>query len=217
MRLHHPESPAACIQRSPEWLSYRATRIGGSDAYSVIGESTERLKALKAGLISQPDISHLPHIRRGVLLEQPALAYAQAWLGSSVLGGGVYINYEIPGVLASCDGVCEALDVVVECKSVTPRGYAELDWDNIRAGWFFQCLHNCLVTRARHALLSVTDGNEFSAFLLEDIVRDLWRDPPIVCRRASRAGMAELGVKEMYLSRLALFFDEITREFGVTY
>lgn len=128
MRVH------PCSQRSEEWHTLRATRIGGSDAgvcgttlrngAEPAGRRDVRVRAALARLHPTP---HQPgfmnsDMARGVELEALAVSHYEVMTGATVKTVGYCTRDDLPGVGYSPDGLVGS-DGVVEIKAPRPANH----------------------------------------------------------------------------------------------
>lgn len=95
-------------QRSAAWRHWRAQGISASDIPVILGLSPYKTRwqlwAEKTGRLSAPDISHNPHVKRGIALEDQARQLAEQRYGDMLLPVcGEYAQWRI--LRASFDGL----------------------------------------------------------------------------------------------------------------
>ena len=141
-----------------EWLQHR-TRIGGSDAASIIGlnpwRTNVQLWELKTGRRQQEDISDKPYVRYGNEAEQPLrYLFALDFPEYNVFykDGNMWRNDRFPWAHASLDGWLEdenGRKGILEIKtSDISSGIkaAEWDGDKIPDNYYVQVMHYLMVT-----------------------------------------------------------------------
>lgn len=148
---------------SPEWLEYRKTGIGGSDAAVILGlssfKSNVELWEEKVGLREPPDISDKPQVRYGknaedVLRDLFALDHPQYLVTSDK-----YVIYRRGCMFASLDGELEEIDTgargIYEGKTAELHRRTDLEkWDGrVPDAYYVQLLHYFLVTGCAFAVL----------------------------------------------------------------
>jgi putative phage-type endonuclease len=116
------------MQRSPEWLRWRAQGVTASEAAIVLGRSPYktpwRLWAERTGLTREPDLSANPHVQRGVAREDWARkAFEERH--STMLLPLCGEAEEHPVLRASFDGIADD-GSPVELKVPAERTFAEV-------------------------------------------------------------------------------------------
>ena len=140
-----------------EWLSYRRTGIGGSDAGSVIGmnqyKSRYSLWADKMGML--PEVEDNERMRLGRDLEQYV---AERW--SEKTGkrfrrrNYMFRSHRWPWMLADVDREVVGENAGLECKTTTikPEG---IDDGNVPERFYCQCLHYMAVMGYERMYLAI--------------------------------------------------------------
>jgi putative phage-type endonuclease len=105
------------IQGTPEWLEFRRSRIGASDAPVIMGESPWKtpygLWLNKLGL--EPDQVQTHRMKRGIEMEEAARQAFSALIGYK-MSPAVKTDPELEWMIASLDGISEDGKIVVEIK-----------------------------------------------------------------------------------------------------
>jgi putative phage-type endonuclease len=113
------------IQGSQEWLDFRKTRVGASDAVIIAGMSPWRSRAQlldeKRGLIEpQPMNSSM---QRGTRLEPIARALAEDMF-DTLFVAEVRVSKEYEWCYASLDGICIDNKILLEIKCTSKKNHA---------------------------------------------------------------------------------------------
>jgi putative phage-type endonuclease len=97
------------FQGTDEWLKTRAKRLGGSEIASVLRISPYKTRLElweeKTGRREQPNISHLPHVKRGIDAEPIARGLLERKYRVKYTTP-VLTDKEFPWMAASLDGIC---------------------------------------------------------------------------------------------------------------
>jgi putative phage-type endonuclease len=167
-----------------EWLQWRQSGIGGSDAPVIAGRSPWRSRLQlwmeKTGKTPPGDSVQAPHQTWGHLLEGPVAARYQARTERSFSGSQVCMqSKEYPWQLATVDRVTTD-GRLVEIKAVSShRKIATLgedgDVDSLPDEWVLQCQHQMAVADAEVADMAVYVG------MHEDIrLYEIPRNQPLI-------------------------------------
>ena len=155
-----------------EWLCHR-TRIGGSDASSIVGCNPYRnnveLWKIKTGIEEAEDISDKPYVKYGIeaesyLRELFKLDYPEYEVGYAE--NNIFINDTYPFAHASLDGWLRDQDGrlgVWECKTTNIlQSMQKEKWkDKIPDNYYIQILHYLMVTEFDFAILKAQLKYEF--------------------------------------------------------
>ena len=156
-----------------EWLQYRASRIGGSDAAAVVGlnpyKSNIELWEEKKGLYKPEDISNKPYVRYGTEAEEHLRALFRLDFPDYKVGympDNMFLNDRFPWAHASLDGWLEDPDGrmgVWECKTTNIlQSMAKEKWkDRIPDNYYCQILHYLMVTEFDFVILKAQLKREF--------------------------------------------------------
>jgi putative phage-type endonuclease len=148
-------------QRTPEWLEYRRTRIGGSDAPAYMNESPFKTPLqLYMDKVFGADRSATPAMRRGNDLEPAALEWFNFRMSPPYFTPLVIESTEHEGFMASLDGLRHVNDGVEICEIKCP---GEIDHLEALAGivpakYRAQLDHNLLVSGAKICWYVSYDG-----------------------------------------------------------
>lgn len=158
------------IQGSLEWLDYRRTRIGASDASAIMGVSpwctAFQLWQRKLGLIADQFVS--PSMKRGTELEPVVRALYIKATGNVVMPA-VVEHPEYPYIFASLDGFNDE-GVVVEIKTANKIDHEKAAARQIPEKYLPQVMHQMAVTGAEYVdYVSFCPGstNEFICFRVD--------------------------------------------------
>ena len=149
------------IQGSPEWLQFRTTRFGSSEAASMLGLSklctrTELLRTKHSGIAK--DFSDW--LQRNVLDKGHAVEAATRPMIEEQIADQLYpVVCQGEGRLAgSCDGIDLDGQLLWECKQWNEALAAEVGAGRVPDTHMPQCQHLLLVTGAERLLFTVSDG-----------------------------------------------------------
>jgi len=116
-------------QRTDAWLRWRKTGLSASDASTILEvnpyKTPWRLWGEKTGRVLPNDVSRVPSVINGVLLEDRGRQTAEILLGDDCLFPVCGQSDQNPLVLSSFDGTTE-LDIPVEIKCPAESTYAEV-------------------------------------------------------------------------------------------
>lgn len=150
------------LKSREDWLTHRS-RIGGSDAASVIGmnpwRSNQELWRIKTGREKPEDISDKPYVRYGNEAEphiRAMFALDHPKMRVMYEPNNLFVNSSCPFAHASLDGWTEDPEGrrgVLEIKTTTisSRLAAEKWRDRIPDNYYCQILHYLLVTESEYA------------------------------------------------------------------
>lgn len=153
-------------QGSKEWLAFRGTGLGASDAPVIMGESPWttpfELWAHKTKLLQPPE----PHImaavamKRGTDLEPKAREIYEKQTGYKLSIPNV--EHELyPYIRASLDGLCDDPNVIVEIKSPGKADLIEASKGKVPKKYYWQLMQQLLLVPGAEWLDYVTyDGKE---------------------------------------------------------
>ena len=155
-----------------EWLANRS-RIGGSDASSIVGmnpyRSNTELWEVKTGRITPEDISDKPYVKYGSKAEEHLrelfkLDYPEYEVFYE--DNNMWLNDKYPFAHASLDGWLvdrEGRHGVWECKTTNIlRSMQREKWkDRIPDNYYIQCLHYLMVTEFDFVVLKAQLKSEF--------------------------------------------------------
>ncbi len=139
-------------QRSPEWLAWRHSGIGSSDAAVIwfgkhFGKDVETLLAEKRVKITA-DKKTTARMKRGIKLEPVVRELYEQWSGYKAEPlCAVHDRYD--WLLASMDGFIESVGAVVEIKCPHDQDHLQALEQQIPDKYLPQALHLALVTEAR--------------------------------------------------------------------
>lgn len=141
-----------------EWLAYRKTGIGGSDASTIIGlnpwGSTYSLWAYKKGLTADREETEPMRVGRD-LEEYVAQRFAEA-TGKKVRKiNAILRNPEYPWALANIDRDIVGEDAGLECKTTSDYTIRQYGQDDFPDKYYCQCVHYMAVTGASTWYLAV--------------------------------------------------------------
>ncbi len=116
-------------QDTPEWIEWRNTGLGASDAAVIIGESPYEtafgLWQIKTGRKPPPDFSKNPNVQRGKRLEPLARRIAEQYIGEKLYP--LCASEEIEDfILTSFDGITESNEIVCELKCPHPMTFSDV-------------------------------------------------------------------------------------------
>jgi putative phage-type endonuclease len=158
-------------QDSQEWLEWRNTGLGASDAAVILGmspyETPYGLWQIKTGKKAPPDLSRNPNVQRGNRLEPLARKVAEKYIGESL--DPICAAEEVENfILTSFDGITKNRKTVCELKCPHPSTFADIlneaeDSKAFKLYWI-QCQQQLLVSKADKAYLIFfmkgTEGNK---------------------------------------------------------
>jgi putative phage-type endonuclease len=108
---------------TPEWLEKHKGRIGSSDLATILGvnphKSRVRLWGELTGHIPREDIGHLPHIRRGILLEPVVVSlFENETKKKATASPGLVQHPTLEMVAVTPDRLVDDGTAPLECKTV---------------------------------------------------------------------------------------------------
>ena len=158
-------------QDSQEWLEWRNTGLGASDAAVILGMSPYctpyGLWQIKTGRKEAPDLSRNPNVQRGNRLEPLARKVAEKYIGEKL--EPICAAEEIEEfILTSFDGITVNRKIVCELKCPHPSTFADILNEGKESKayklYWVQCQQQLLVSKADKAYLIFftkgTDGNK---------------------------------------------------------
>jgi putative phage-type endonuclease len=148
-------------QGSTDWLQFRATRFGSSEAAAMLGLSpyttrTELLRIKHTGL----DREFGDWFQRNVLDKGHAVEAATRPLIEDQIADTLYpaVCQGEGRLVASCDGLDLDIRLLWECKQWNEALAAEVTAGRVPDTHMPQCQHQLLVTGAERLLFTVSDG-----------------------------------------------------------
>lgn len=162
------------IQGTPEWLEYRRTRIGASDAPVIMGLSPYATPyELWMQKISGIEVEVNQFMQRGKDLEKIALKKYMEMTGISYMDSPVIENKDYPWQCASLDGMTKERDLFVEIKCPGEKNHEKALRGEIPKNYFIQMQHQLLVTGLDLAHYFSFDG-------IYGIILDVKRDEELL-------------------------------------
>ena len=135
------------IQGSPAWKAARRRRIGGTAISAIMGVNKykTRLELFEqmTGQRDEPDIGHLPHVRRGVDAEPVARRLVEKWLDVKYTTP-VVVDPEFDYMVASLDGLTD--DHTLEIKTGSMQAHQDARIGVIPYMYRLQCQWGMMVS-----------------------------------------------------------------------
>lgn len=147
-------------QNTPEWKTFRRTKIGASDCPAILGKSPFKTAhdVWKEKLFGEEQPRN-PSMERGTLLEPEARASAEKRFGVT-FKPVVAIHDSMDWMMASLDGLSVDKSVLLEIKCPRETTYKKLSENHeIPEHWIWQIQHALTVTGCAKAILFVYSGN----------------------------------------------------------
>lgn len=141
-----------------EWLAYRKTGVGGSDAATIVGMnpwgSRYSLWAYKKGLLPEREDNEAMRVGRD-LEEYVAQRFAEA-TGKKVRRiNAILRSDKYPFALANIDRDIVGEDAGLECKTTSDYTIRKYGEDDFPEKYYCQCVHYMAVTGAKKWYLAV--------------------------------------------------------------
>ncbi len=141
-----------------EWLAFRKTGVGGSDAATIVGMnpwgSRYSLWAYKKGLLPEREDNEAMRVGRD-LEEYVAQRFAEA-TGKKVRRiNAILRNEKYPFALANIDRDIVGEDAGLECKTTSDYTIRKYGEDDFPEKYYCQCVHYMAVTGAKKWYLAV--------------------------------------------------------------
>lgn len=157
-------------QNTPEWLEYRRSRIGASDASAIMGESTWtsafELWQRKLGII--PEKEQNDAMKRGIALEAVARDKLEQKFGCK-FEPLVIENSKREWQIASLDAWCRHLRMAIEIKCPGAKDHATALSGKVPDHYYAQLMHQCSTCELDRVYYYSFDGE--NGVLLE-VLRD---------------------------------------------
>lgn len=157
------------IQNSDDWYKFRNTRLGASEANIVMGVSKfmtpKQLWEQKIGEAKKENSAPNYIQNKGHQIEEKIRAALEIDLGHD-FPPVVVLSEEYPFLMASLDGYCKELGVVLEAKYVGAEDFEKVRQGQILEHYKPQIMQQILLTGAEFAILAVMresdEGNQYT-------------------------------------------------------
>lgn len=164
------------IQGSPEWLEYRRTKIGASDAPIIMGESPwntpdQLMKNKLLGIHNEINF----WMQRGIDLEDSARQCFENITGI-LFSKDVLIHPRYPWMIASVDGIDIEEKQILEIKCPGKRDHACAKNGEIPAKYNAQLQHQmevCQVDRIHYFSFDGLEGIHLIAYRDDEYIKDM--------------------------------------------
>lgn len=157
------------VPRTPAWHAWRNQGVTATDACVLLGSDPDKtlwqLWAEKVGLVSPPDLSRNPHVRRGIELEPTARRKYEQACGTMLLPV-CGESEEHPVIRASCDGIDDdGAPVEIKCPSpgVFKEAKEKREESEVYRRYFPQVQQQVYVAAAPHGVLALYCEDELLA------------------------------------------------------
>ena len=181
-------------QGSKEWLEFRRSKIGASDAATIMKCSpwSTPLKLWRQKMGIEPETALTPAMRRGMELEEQARQCFIAKTGIA-MAPDVLVSQERPWQMASLDGISQNRDAILEVKCPNKDTHEMAKQNKLPDHYMIQMQHQLCVAGVNIGYYFSYDGSDGVVVevkrdtnLIGEIVyaeRDFWRrlqefDPP---------------------------------------
>jgi len=149
-------------QGSDEWLQFRKTHFGASEASAMLGISPyksrdELLREKVTGITPDVDEATQRIFARGHDLEELALPIAESIIGDDLYQPTMSVGIDGLPLSCSCDGLTLMQDVLFECKTLNNKLRDALP-DSIPEMYHPQLEQMMLITGAEKAMFMAYDG-----------------------------------------------------------
>lgn len=157
-------------QNTPEWLTFRESRIGGSDIPVIMGLSSAktpyRLWCEKLGL-SIPDAPH-PGMLKGVA-EEPSIRSWASEVTGYLFQPEVHVNAKYEWAIASLDGLYDDDGVVttLECKYNAKVRHEAVKQGEVDPGHMMQMQWGFFCTGADVCIYASKNGDDYAYVTIE--------------------------------------------------
>ncbi|MDN8081209.1 YqaJ viral recombinase family protein [Burkholderia multivorans] len=163
-------------QGSPEWLQFRLTRFGASEAAAMLGLSSK---------VKRNELLHMKHtgtpkefsdwVQKNILdygHEVEALARP---IVEEIIGDDLYpVTCSLGAMSASCDGLTMAEDIAFEHKQYNASLAAAVSAGELPEEYMPQCQQIMLVTGAKKVIFVVSDGTRENFESIEVFPDEAW-------------------------------------------
>jgi len=164
-------------QNTPEWLEFRRSRIGASDAPILMGQSpwkTPYQLWMEKNLKTETE--ETPAMARGKALEDEARKKFEDMTGLAMMGNRCYVHKERPWQMCSLDGIDMEEKSIVEIKCPNRNDHDTAKSGHIPTKYYGQLQHQMAVMGLDHAYYFSYDGYDGAVVEVErnaEFVREL--------------------------------------------
>ncbi len=159
------------FETEAQWLEWRRTGVGASDAASAIGESTafRTPYQLWESKINGKEVEDNYAMKTGRDKEGPVRDWLNHLLGQN-FQPALYSSDEHPWLLASLDGILESEDLAIEIKNAGKPDHDSAVNGHVPRKYWIQCQHQMMVIPTLNSVLYVScpiKGNPDESIVLK--------------------------------------------------
>lgn len=163
-------------QGSPEWLQFRLTRFGASEAAAMLGLSPK---------VKRNELLHMKHtgtpkefsdwVQKNILDHGHEVEALARPIVEEIIGDDLYpVTCSLGSMSASCDGLTMAEDVAFEHKQYNASLAAAVRAGELPEEYMPQCQQIMLVTGAKKVIFVVSDGTRENFESVEIFPDEVW-------------------------------------------
>lgn len=161
------------VQGTDAWKSARRLRVGGSDIAVILRispyKTRRRLWEERTGRVESPDISKMPHVKRGIDAEPIARSLLERRRGVKY-AAPVLVHPKHEWAVASLDGICA--DHTLEIKTMGLEKHLDVRDGIVPDYYRVQVLWGLMISGKQHGLFASyrpEDGSLYEVWIDRDV------------------------------------------------
>lgn len=205
------------VQGSPEWLEFRRTKIGASDAPIIMGESPWKTPfELYSDKIYGVENFRNRAMQRGVNLEPLARKVFEETTAFELTPPMVVQSDEFDWMIASLDGINEESKIIVEIKCPGAKDHGIAKEGKIPPKYYPQLQHQLAVTGYKQLYyFSFKDADDFASIICErdQVYIDKLIEAEKVFVECLRANIPPKSSKDDYIEETNEHFIDLAEDY----